>query len=160
MNTIVKRPQLPRLLGLPLRLAPARLNSALTARLLEQIFTEQRTDGELDFMEGRTACIRVLDAGIELNLTAGADGFQSMPPGQAVDLSIEGTAYDYLLLITGREDPDTLFFQRHLRMTGDTALGVHLKNFLASVDPDTLPLAGLVRPGLAQGLNWYERVLG
>ncbi len=160
MKSTAKRPQLPRLLSFPLRLVPARLNSALTARVLEHIFAEQKNEGELDFMEHRTACIRVLDAGIELNITAGPDGFQSIPRGQDTDLTIEGMAYDYLLLITGREDPDTLFFQRRLRMSGDTALGVHLKNFLASVDPETLPLAGLVRPGLERGLSIYERVLG
>ncbi len=160
MNTEAKRPQLPRVLSLPLRLVPNRLNSAVTAKLLERIFAEQKNDGELDFMQDRVACIRVLDADIELNITAGADGFQSVPAGMDTDLTIEGTAYDYLLLITGREDPDTLFFQRRLRMSGDTALGVHLKNFLASVDPDSLPLASLVRPGLERGLSVYERVLG
>ena len=67
--------------------------------------------------------------------------------------------YDFLLLIADREDPDTLFFQRRLRMSGDTALGVHLKNFLASVDLESLPLATLVRPGLDRALHLYERVL-
>lgn len=153
-------PRLPRALGLPLRMVPARLYSALAATVLERIFTEQRRDGEMDFMDGRGVSIRVLDAGIELNLSAGPDGFHSRPASDAADLSIEGTAYDYLLLISGREDPDTLFFQRRLRMSGDTALGVHLKNFLAAADPDTLPLAGLLRPGLLQGIRVYERLLG
>ena len=160
MKPTAKRPELPRVLSLPFRLMPSRLHSTVAAGLLGRIFSEQRTDGELDFMEGRTARIRVLDAGIDLNVTAGPEGFQSRPPEQPADLTIEGMAYDYLLLITGREDPDTLFFQRRLRMSGDTALGVHLKNFLASVDPDSLPLATLVRPGLERGLNLYEKVLG
>jgi predicted lipid carrier protein YhbT len=160
MKTSATAPQLPRLFSMPLRLLPARLHSRIAAGILQRIFSEQRTEGELDFMEGRRARIRVLDAGVELNITAGPDGFRSLSPGGKADLSIEGSAYDYLLLITGREDPDTLFFQRRLRMSGDTALGVHLKNFLASVDPDSLPLAQFVRPGLEQGLNLYERVLG
>jgi predicted lipid carrier protein YhbT len=132
----------------------------LAARLLERIFGAYRDDGELDFMEGKSLRIRVLDAGIELGLAADAAGFKSLSPERTADLVIEGVAYDFLLLIAGREDPDTLFFQRRLRMSGETALGVHLKNFLASVDLDSLPLATLVRPGLDRGLRLFERVLG
>jgi O2-independent ubiquinone biosynthesis accessory factor UbiT len=113
----------------------------------------------LDFMEGKCVRIRALDAGIDLDLAAHAGSFESRPPEPTADLVIEGTAYDFLLLIAGREDPDTLFFQRRLRMSGDTALGVHLKNFLASVDLDSLPLATLARPGLDRGLLLFERVL-
>jgi len=158
-----KEPRLPRLpgpLSLPLRLLPGHWHSAVAARVLERLFAEQRADGELDFLAGRVACIRVLDAGIEVTLTADADGSLRAARGVVPDLGIEGNAYDYLLLISGREDPDTLFFQRRLRMSGDTALGVHLKNFLAAVDPDGLPLAALVRPGLLQGVRVYERLLG
>ncbi len=160
MKPTTKRPQLPNILTLPLRVVPARLHSTLAASLLERVFAEQRSDGELEFIEGKSVCIRVLDAGVDLSLSSGANGFESCPADHALDLVIEGTAYDFMLLITGREDPDTLFFQRRLRMTGDTALGVYLKNFLASVDMDSLPLAGLVRPGLDRGLRLYERVLG
>lgn len=159
MMSMAKNPQLPALLSLPLRLLPARLHSALVAVALERIFAEQRADGELDFMQGRTACIKVLDAGIALTVTADSSGFRSWSAQDDPDLSIEGTAYDYLLLITGREDPDTLFFQRRLRMAGDTALGVHLKNFLAATEPEALPFVGLVRPGLLRGMNLVERLL-
>ena len=141
MKTTPRSPQLPRILSLPMRLVPGRLHGIMAARLLEQVFAAQKSDGELDFMEGRSIRIRVLDARIELSLAANAAGFESLPLTHTADLVIEGKTYDYLLLITGREDPDTLFFQRRLRMSGDTALGVHLKNFLASVDLDSLPLA-------------------
>ena len=160
MKTTREYPQLPRILTLPLRLVPERVNGALAAGLLERVFAGHRADGELDFMEGRSIRIRVLDAGIDLSLAGNADGFESLSPETEPDLTVEGTTYDFLLLITGTEDPDTLFFQRRLRMSGDTALGVYLKNFLASVDLDSLPLATLVRPGLNRGLQLYERILG
>ena len=73
------------------------------------------------------------------------------------DLSISGTVYDYLLLITGREDPDTLFFQRHLTMDGDTGLGVHLKNVLAAIEMERLPLPKRFRPAIDRCLSFYER---
>lgn len=160
MKTTPRRPRLPQALALPLRLVPGRMHGVLVARLLGLVFAAQKADGELAFMEGKSIRIRVLDAGIDLGLGAGANGFESRSREHAMDLVIEGTAYDFLRLIAGREDPDTLFFQRRLKMSGDTALGVHLKNFLASVDMDSLPLASLVRPGLDHGLLLYERVFG
>ena len=52
------------------------------------------------------------------------------------DLLIEGSAYDFLLLAIRREDPDTLFFNRRLRLGGNTELGLYLKNFLDALEPD------------------------
>jgi predicted lipid carrier protein YhbT len=160
MTTPFRTPRFPRLPALPLRLLPQQLPNRLAAGLLERLFAEQRADGELDFLRGRTARIRVTDLDLSLTLRGGEQGLQADTGATAVDVQIEGLVYDYLLLISGREDPDTLFFQRRLRMSGDTALGVHLKNFLASVDPDSLPLAAVARPGLERGLRIYERLLG
>ena len=160
MKTPSDYPQLPRAITAPLRLVPERLHGSVAAGLLEWVFAAHRADGELDFMEGRSIRVRVLDADLNLSLAATADGFESRPSEPDADLTVEGTTYDFLLLVTGREDPDTLFFQRRLRMSGDTTLGVYLKNFLASVDLDSLPLATLVRPGLSRGLQLYERILG
>lgn len=130
----------------------------MVAQLLERIFAAQRSDGELDYMEARSIRIRVLDTGIELSLAANASGLESLPLTETADLVVEGATYDYLLLITGREGPDTLFFRRRVRMSGETALGVHLQNFLASVALDALPLATLLRPGLDRGLLLNERI--
>ena len=160
MNATPDYPRLPRLVALPLRLAPERLHSTLVAGLLDRVFADHRADGELDFMEGRSIRIRVLDAGVDLNLAVSAGAFEPRSSRSESDLTVEGATYDFLLLISGHEDPDTLFFQRRLRMSGDTALGVHLKNFLASVDLDSLPLATLVQPGLSRGIRLYERLLG
>jgi predicted lipid carrier protein YhbT len=44
-------------------------------------------------------------------------------------------------LATRREDPDTLFFNRRLRLGGSTELGLYAKNFL-----DSLELEGRLGP--------------
>lgn len=155
--TRVARPRLPRFLGLPMGLVPERLNGLVAAEILTRVFARERQGGELDFLTGRVVRIRVLDAGSSFAVRLERNGFRAVT-AQAADLTISGTLYDFLLLVTGREDPDTLFFQRHLRMEGSTALGVHLKNFLAAVDPTSLPLAQFINPALRQGLALYERV--
>lgn len=154
----VPRPQLPRLFGAPLRLVPERVHSLVAATLLERIFARELARGELDFLQNRRLRIRVRDANVSFAVGLEGPAFVTLASDVEVDLCVSGSLYDFMLLITGREDPDTLFFQRHLRLEGDTGLGVHVKNFLASVDTASLPLSGLVNPTLAQCLHWYERL--
>ncbi|MCL1112400.1 SCP2 sterol-binding domain-containing protein [Shewanella basaltis] len=47
---------------------------------------------------------------------------------------------ELLLVAAGKEDPDTLFFQRKLRIEGDTELGLEVKNILLSIELDALPM--------------------
>ncbi len=94
---------------------------------------------------GRRYAIRVKDLGLSLHFTVTQNGFA---PDQGVpELTISATARDFGLLLTRREDPDTLFFSRRLVSEGDTELGLSVKNLLDAVDPETvlsrlpLPLA-------------------
>jgi predicted lipid carrier protein YhbT len=36
-------------------------------------------------------------------------------------------------------DPDTLFFQRKLKINGDTELAHHVKNTIDTLDPEVIP---------------------
>jgi predicted lipid carrier protein YhbT len=56
-----------------------------------------------------------------------------------------------------RADPDTLFFQRLLRMEGDTELGLALKNFLAAQDMEARWLTRQLEILLQRALPLYER---
>lgn len=158
MYGVSKRPLIPKLLALPLKLIPGKAHGLILSRLLNRVFRVQLEEGELDFLEGRVVHIKVSDVGLDYALTMNS-GRLSEAGGKAADLTISGSVYDYLLLITGREDPDTLFFQRHLVMDGDTGLGVHLKNMLAAVDPEELPIPKEFRTVVDRGLQLYERVL-
>jgi predicted lipid carrier protein YhbT len=75
----------------------------------------------------------------------------------AADLSITGTLHAFLLLAARREDSDTLFFQRQLRMEGDTELGLEVKNFLDGLDVDSLWLPRQVSGMARKTLPLYER---
>jgi predicted lipid carrier protein YhbT len=75
----------------------------------------------------------------------------------APDLSITGTLHAFLLLAARREDSDTLFFQRQLRMEGDTELGLEVKNFLDGLDVDSLWLPRQISSMARKTLPLYER---
>ncbi|MEO5342738.1 MAG: SCP2 sterol-binding domain-containing protein [Gammaproteobacteria bacterium SHHR-1] len=148
--------RLPRPLSLPLRLMPGGLHSRLLARMLNHTLAQQLADAELDMMQGRTLQVSIQDAGIDYRLTL-EDGRMQIshnPP----DVILSGHLHDFLLLLTRREDPDTLFFQRRLSIQGDTGLGLSIKNFLDSLDWDELPLPGFAQQGLDKTLDLYQRV--
>lgn len=83
---------------------------------------------------GRRYAIRVKDLGLSLRFTVTERGFA--PDGGAPDLTISASARDFLLLLSRREDPDTLFFSRRLVSEGDTELGLTVKNLLDALDPE------------------------
>lgn len=156
MSTPARRPRLPKPLALPLKLLPRKLHGYALSKILNQVFKREMSEGELDFLEGRTVCIKVSDAALSYSVSM-RQGLFEEAAGQPVDLTISGTVYDYLLLITNREDPDTLFFQRHLMMDGDTGLGVHLKNMLAAIEMENLPLPSRFQPAIDRCLAVYEK---
>ncbi len=131
---VTDSPRLPPLLTLPLGLVPPRLNSALLAQILNRVFKPELAEGELDFLDDRVMLIRVDDARLSYRLTLRNGRLETAQPGTAADLTIEGNVYEFLLLATRREDPDTLFFNRRLRLGGDTELGLYAKNLLDSLE--------------------------
>jgi len=66
--------------------------------------------------------------------------------------------YTFLLLATRKEDADTLFFRRQLKTSGDTELGLHVKNFLDGLEPETLPYHQTIDPILRGSLAIADRV--
>ncbi len=156
MQYVARRPKLPKVLALPIKFLPKKLHGYALSKVLNQVFKREMSEGELDFLEGRTIRIDVSDASLSYTV-AMRQGLFIEAGGSSVDLTIAGTVYDYLLLITNREDPDTLFFQRHLTMDGDTGLGVHLKNMLAAIEMEKLPLPSRFRPAIDRCLAVYER---
>jgi predicted lipid carrier protein YhbT len=93
---------------------------------------------ELDWQPliGRRYAIRVTDLGLSLRFTVSQRGFA--PDSGAPDLTISASARDFLLLLSRREDPDTLFFSRRLVSEGDTELGLIVKNLLDALDPEVV----------------------
>lgn len=50
------------------------------------------------------------------------------------DVTMRGTVKVLIDVLTGKEDPDTVFFSRRLEISGDTAAAIHFKNMLASLE--------------------------
>jgi len=127
--------RLPGQLLRPLGILPFGLTRQGFAMLCNQAFAAALAAGDLDFLDGRALSLCVRDAGIELTLGGQGRRLVGHNAARRAEARISGDAYVFLLLISRREDPDTLFFQRRLRIEGDTELGLHVKNFLDAWEP-------------------------
>ena len=131
--------RLPLALGRPLLRSGASLARPLVLGLLQQALRESGLEAELEVLRGRCLAIEVRDLGIAWRITAGPRGLAPARPTMAADATISGDAAAFLLLASRGEDPDTLFFRRRLAISGDTALGLAVKNLLDAMDPEALP---------------------
>ncbi|OGT91125.1 MAG: hypothetical protein A2286_04385 [Gammaproteobacteria bacterium RIFOXYA12_FULL_61_12] len=150
--------KLPFPLALPFRILPDRIHSRVMAGALNKILAEYLREGELDMLEGRTLRVEIKDAHLGYNLTCAEKRLTYS--NRPADVTMSGDMHAFLLMLTRREDPDTLFFQRRLSIQGDTGLGLSVKNFLDSLDWDSLPLPNVAQKGLEQALNIYQKLFG
>jgi len=122
-----KLPQWPHTLALV-----GALNAALKLKLLPE--------SELATLEDKLFRVRVLDTGGEACYTFRNGLFRPVFHAQREpDLAFAANLSAYLQLLARQEDPDTLFFNRELEITGDTELGLIVKNMLDAVEWPTLP---------------------
>jgi len=56
-----------------------------------------------------------------------------------VNITFSASSEDLLFIAGGKEDPDTLFFQRRLKIEGDTEQGLEVKNLIDALDIEQLP---------------------
>jgi predicted lipid carrier protein YhbT len=128
-----KLPQWPHALALV-----TALNAALKMKLLPE--------SELTALEDKLFRVRVLDTGGEASYTFRNGLFRPVfRPEREPDLAFAANLSAYLQLLARQEDPDTLFFNRELEITGDTELGLIVKNMLDAVEWPQVPRLPLLR---------------
>jgi predicted lipid carrier protein YhbT len=132
-------PLLSRLAALPGRFVPYAVQRPLLAAVLNEAFREPLKFGELDFLAGSAIRIRVQDLAIDWLLSVRDGRFTPLDRAMQEDVCISGDSLGFALLATRRADPDTLFFQRRIRVEGDTELGLGVKNTMDSMDWGDLP---------------------
>lgn len=131
-------PQVPAAVARLLSLLPRMPHNAAMAICLSRVFAQALEAGELDFLRGKVVRLEVADAGIVVCFSLGARRrLFACHDWRRPDVAVTGTLYDYLLLASGREDPDTLFFQRRLTLRGDVELALQVKNFLHAREPSS-----------------------
>lgn len=107
--------------------------------ILQRIFKEALTDGDFDFLEERFLKVSVDDLQLSCFITLQQGQLRVLEQNDTCDVSFAAGLNDLILIAGRKEDPDSLFFQRRLRIEGDTELGLEVKNLIDSLDLDELP---------------------
>ena len=134
------RPIAKTVIGIPGRLIPYPFQKQVLSLVLNQAFRDPLHHGELDFLDGAKVRIKVTDLNFDWLISVGKDSFMPIERELEDDVCISGEGPDFILLATRQADPDTLFFQRRIRIEGDTELGLGVKNTMDSMDWDDLPV--------------------
>ncbi|WP_145552055.1 ubiquinone anaerobic biosynthesis accessory factor UbiT [Yersinia mollaretii] len=143
----------PALLRGPLKLAPFALQRQVLEQVLGWQFRQALLDGDLAFLESRWLKIEVRDLALQWFMTV-ENGRLVVSQQAEADVSFSGDANDLILIAARKEDPDTLFFQRRLRVEGDTELGLYVKNLMDAIELESMPT--LLRVGLQQLAEFIE----
>ncbi len=123
---------------------PATIRTTVLKQALRQIFGRVAQQGTLDFLCGKRLSIEVPDLQLHYDLGLNAQRqFWLAAAGSSAEpctgeVLFRANSNELLLLLSQQVDPDTLFFQRRLTIIGDTELGLQLKNFLDTLEPDNL----------------------
>ncbi len=134
------RVMLKKVIAIPGRVIPYSAQKPLLSLALNKAFQEPVRHGEMDFLEGARIRVKVTDLSLNWLISVKADQFVLLDRELQDDVCIRGKSLDFVLLATRQADPDTLFFQRRIRIEGDTELGLGVKNTLDSMDWEDLPM--------------------
>lgn len=133
------------------QLTPKRAQQQGLTLLLNKFFQPELTAGSLGFLAQKYLVLQVSDWQLSFAITLINNKLRVEMAPDKQDLLIKASSEDFLQLICGQVDPDTLFFRRRLSMLGDTELGLYCKNLL-----DTIELSRLPPPLPALLLGWQR----
>lgn len=132
---------MPKILQPSLRFVPFSAQRSLLIPALHSIFSEAITDGDFEFLQGKWLKISITDLQLTWCLSFDQDQLIMASPKDniAEDVSFSANGDDLILIAGRKQDPDTLFFQRRLKIEGDTELGLEVKNLIDAIDIEQLP---------------------
>lgn len=124
----------PRFLVLPLRIIPFAPQRIVLQKLLQSIFSEALEEGDFDFLQENWLCIHIDDLHLQLFFSVDDRGQLLIERQGNSDAEIKGGWKAFLQLASRQTDPDTLFFQRKLMISGNTDLCHAVKNLLDGIE--------------------------
>lgn len=125
------------MLSLVYKFLPNRIEALVIDHFINTLCKEFIEFNELDFMDGRLVEVAITDLGIKW-LFAKTNGNNPKDDrlvmindlNKKADVAFSGSLSAMILMASQKVDPDTLFFNRELMITGDTNLGLEIKNLI------------------------------
>ena len=136
---------MPKILRPSLKLLPFSAHKAVLLPALSSVFQESIEDGDFKFLQDKWLKIVITDLNLHWWLSFDQDKLVMASMDDLLanniteDVCFSATGDDLILIAGRKQDPDTLFFQRRLKIEGDTELGLEVKNLIDAIDIDQLP---------------------
>lgn len=127
----------PRLLAVPSQLIPFSVQQKCLSSMINSVFKEAIEEGDLAFLENKWLKVTINDLKLTWFLSFDKTIVIKDTAAQC-DVSFSAEVNELILVAGRKEDPDTLFFQRRLKIEGDTELGLEVKNLLDNIEFDNL----------------------
>lgn len=127
------------ILAKPLHLLPFGFQKKILEKLIRESFADVLRQGKLDFLRGRWLCLEITDVGLRWYITQTSHGPIVVNNTLCADVTIRGNLQAMVSLANQTADADTLFFQRKLKVEGDTELGLAVKNIMFGTEITGFP---------------------
>lgn len=124
-----------------LKITPFSTQKSILLPALHSVFNEAVEDGDFEFLEGKWLKINIQDLNLSWWLSYESNRLVMGSEAQLIkeDVCFSANGDDLVLIAGRKEDPDTLFFQRRLKIEGNTELGLEVKNLIDAIDIEQLP---------------------
>jgi predicted lipid carrier protein YhbT len=132
------------LLSIAHKIMPTKVENYFVLHQVKRLSQPFMDDGEIDFLNGKVAEVEIRDIDAKWYFTKVGQQLVMLDRKTAQTISSEpdvvfSASVDALVLMASQKvDPDTLFFNRKLRITGDTELGLEIKNLFDQFDLELL----------------------
>ena len=133
-----------KLLSIAHRIMPSKVENYFVLHQVKRLSQPFMDEGEIDFLDGKVAEVEIRDIAAKWYFTKIGQQLIMLDLEKAKAISPEpdvvfSASVDALVLMASQKvDPDTLFFNRKLRITGDTELGLEIKNLFDQFDLELL----------------------
>ncbi|VAW42547.1 FIG138517: Putative lipid carrier protein [hydrothermal vent metagenome] len=158
-STSHKQPLVPGFLSKPVTMVPQKVRTIFIVKALNILLANALQDGELDFLDRLTVSVDIYDAKLKFALGLKHGKLVAATWQEGDDLNLTGCLYDFMLLASRKEDSDTLFFHRRLKMEGNTELGLEIKNLLDGMEVETVRYYKQLNFALYHTTKVFEKLL-
>jgi predicted lipid carrier protein YhbT len=132
------------LLSIAHKIMPTKLENYFVLHQVKRLSQPFMDDGEIDFLDNKIVEVELNDVATNWYFTKIGQQLVMLDKEEALSISPEpdvifSASVDALVLMASQKvDPDTLFFNRKLKITGDTELGLEIKNLFDQFDLELL----------------------
>jgi predicted lipid carrier protein YhbT len=132
------------LLSIAHRIMPTKAENYFVLHQVKRLSQPFMDDGEIDFLDNKIVLVELTDLKADWYFTKIGQQLVMLEKDEALVMASEpnvvfSASVDALVLMASQKiDPDTLFFNRKLKITGDTELGLEIKNLFDQFDLELL----------------------